>query len=259
MRLLIALPDMMLAWEIRSALLDAFDDIALFSDASRLNAEAHRFDLIALHHCLPGLDGRSAGEALALNPPLCPPRVLFIAPPEFLRLRPRWADAVLHHGVSAQGIAAVLRVLAKKPLPKLAAAHEQTAASAVASFLDDLSVDQRLKGRMYADWMLRRLIVSPMLESWPVSQLYHACAQAFSATPAAVERCLRVAVESLFTQGSLTVIERFFGEAADPERGKLTNRAFLLQSCRWLRYSLTAARSPNSSEMHHSPAAPTRV
>lgn len=253
MRLLIMLPDMMLAWQLRATLMDDFDEIALES------AQPWTFDVVVLHHCLPGMDGHSVGEALAACAPLCPPRVLFIAPPEFLHARPLWADAVLHHGVSVRGMADTIRLIAQKPLPKLAAAHEEAAEAAASAFLDALSLSRHLKGRAYAEWMLRRLIVSPVMERWPVSRLYHACAQAFATSAGAVERCLRVAVEAVFTQGSLKGIERFFGEAADPERGKLTNRAFLMQSCQWLRYSLTAARSPNKSEMHHSPAAPTRV
>lgn len=259
MRLLILFPDRALGWAVRDALADGFDRIDLCGNAGGLLTQAQEYDLIAMHHCLPGLDGCSAGRLLAEHAPLCPPRILLIAPPEFLHSHPWWADAVLHNGVSAQGIARTLMLLAQKPLPKLAAVHEQTAAAAVDGFLDELALDGRLKGRAYAAWMLRRLAVSPLLEGWPVSRLYQACAQAFGVTPCAVERCLRVAVEAVFTQGSLTGIERLFGEATDPERGKLTNRAFLLQSCRRLRYSLAAACSPNSREMHQSPAAPTSV
>ena len=94
-----------------------------------------------------------------------------------------------------------------------------------------------------------------------MGELYQACARAFSTTPAAVERCLRVAVESVFTQGSIRGIERFFGATVDPERGKPTHRAFLREAAQQLRldHSLAATRSPKSSEMHHSPAAPTMV
>ena len=97
--------------------------------------------------------------------------------------------------------------------------------------------------------------------SAPWVSFYRLCARAFGTTPTAVERCLRVAVESVFTQGSMRGIERFFGATVDPERGKPTNRAFLLQASQQIRldHSLADTRSPNSSEMHHSPAAPTRV
>ena len=97
-----------------------------------------------------------------------------------------------------------------------------------------------------------------------MSQWYGQCAKVHHTSAAAVERCLRVAVESVFTQGSLQGIERCFGATVDPEKGKPTNRAFLLKAARLLRrrmadYSFTDTRSLNSSEMHHRPAAPTSV
>ena len=72
---------------------------------------------------------------------------------------------------------------------------------------------------------------------------------------------LMLPVESVFTQGSMRGIERFFGATVDPDRGKPTNRAFLLQASQQIRldHSLADTRTPNSSELHHSPAAPTRV
>ena len=122
-------------------------------------------------------------------------------------------------------------------------------------------MDRRYKGRAYAAWLLEHLAPSPGVEERSMGQLYRSCARAFGTTPTAVERCLRVAVESVFTQGSMRGIERFFGATVDPERGKPTNRAFLLQASQQIRldHSLADTRSPNSSEMHHSPAAPTRV
>ena len=259
MRLLIAFSDANQACEIVSALSDLCMEAVYLSSGAKLVQQLHLCDLAVVHHCLPVLDGRTAGDQLAAHPPLCPPRILFIAPPEFSLSRPIWADAVLEHGVSTRGIADTLRVIAKKPLPKLAAAHAQAVGTAVEAFLNALLPDIHLKGRCYLSWLLAQLTLSTLMENWPVNHLYRLCAQAFDTTAPAVERCVRVAVEAVFTQGDLQQIERFFGEAADPERGKLTNRAFMLRSCRWLRYSLTAARSPNKSEMHHSPAAPTRV
>ena len=68
--------------------------------------------------------------------------------------------------------------------------------------------------------------------------LYRDCAAAFGVSPASVERCLRVAVESVFTLGSISGIERCFGATVDPERGKPTNRAFLCQAAQRLRLLL---------------------
>lgn len=263
MRLLIALPDPCLARRVRFRMEEQLWNVELIPDGRTLSRRDAGEDLWLLHDCLPGLDGRTVGDRLAANAPLCPPRILFICPGALTQERPAWADCMVEAGVSVEGLCALLSLLAKKPLPNLAAARKQDVARAVALFLDALALDEHLKGRAYAQWLLQHMVPSPLASSRPLRELYAACAQAFHTSASAVERCLRVAVESVFTQGSLRGIERFFGATVDPERGKPTNRAFLLQASQQLRlelgHSFAAARSPNSIEMHHSPAAPTTV
>lgn len=177
--------------------------------------------------------------------------------------RPAWADCTIESGTSVFRICDLLQILAQKPLPRLAAVHKKPLAILIERFLDELAFKERMKGRAYAAWLLEAIVPSTAGEHLSLANLYAACAQAFATTPGAVERCLRVAVESVFTQGSMRGIERFFGATVDPERGKPTNRAFLLQAAQQLRvqlnHSRTAALSPNKSEMHHRPAAPTSV
>lgn len=264
MRLLIALPDRQQALLIARAL-DAEWEIALAHsgpDAIHLLGQMD-FDLLVIHFCLPLLEGQAVGQRLSALAPLCPPRVIYLCPPECCRIRPGWADAVVTSGVSDDGLIRLLRTIAQKPLPKLAAAHAGHISAAVNRFLDEIALSKRYKGRQYAAWLLAQMIPSPCAAEQPLGQWYTACARAFGTTAASVERCLRVAVEHVFTSGSMQGIERYFGATVDPEKGKPTNRAFLLQACtqlrEQLRYSLTEARSPNSSVMHHSPAAPTRV
>ena len=259
MRLLIALPDRIQSEQIRAEMELHGWQATLLNNGNEVLKQAAACDLLLLHACLPNLDGQAAGNALARSAPICPPRVLYICPPEMCSMRPAWADCMVPAGAGVHQLCALLQILAQKPLPKLAAVHGGAIENAVEDFLCEIGMDARFKGRAYAAWMLKQLIPSAMAASQPVQALYTACAQAFHATPSGVERCVRVAVESVFTQGSLAGIERFFGTTIDPERGKPTNRAFLMQaSCR-LRHSFTAARSPNSSEMHHNPAAPTSV
>lgn len=259
MRLLIVWPDYQSACVIQDAMELAGWDVTIRRDGRDLGRVDETFDVLLLHLCLPGLDGLSAGDALAAAHPVCPPRVLFAAPQEWCEHRPPWADCTVDAGVDLPHLCRLLQVIAKKPLPKLAAAQQKPLAILIEQFLDDLSFKQRMKGRAYAAWLLERIVPSSIAGELALQSLYESCAQAFGTTAAAVERCLRVAVESVFTQGNLNGIERFFGATVDPERGKPTNRAFLMQAAQQLRYSLTAARSPNSSEMHHSPAAPTSV
>jgi len=263
MRLLIALPDEQLAMQI----LCRMEGGGWMAETARTGedvlAKHASFDVLLLHHCLAGMDGLAAGEQLIQLNPVCPPRVLLLCPHALMPSCPPWADCVLEAGVSVEQLCSFLFVLAQKPLPKLAAVHSAFISASVRQFLADLSMDVRFKGYGYAAWLLERMIPCSSASVHPLKPAYEACARHFGTSPAAVERCVRVAVEQVFTQGSMDGIERHFGATVDPERGKPTNRAFLLQSAETLRsrllYSFTVERSPNSIEMHHSPAAPTSV
>ena len=261
MRLLIALMNSSSARDVQSEMESRghIADVVLSGAQIPLLLRERPCDVLVLHECLPGMDGLAVLAALQTDCPVCPPRVLFVCEPELCTARPAMADCLAPICAGPQRLCALAEIISKKPLPKLAATRREQTAQAVECFLDALSLKKRLKGRAYAAWLLRLMVPSPMLEEQPLCQLYQACAEAFHTTPASVERALRVAVESVFTQGSMRGIERFFGATVDPERGKPTNRAFLLQAAQQLRYSLTTACSANSSEMHHSPAAPTMV
>lgn len=219
------------------------------------------FDLLLLHACLSGTDGLATGEAYAALRPFCPPRILLIQPEDWMR--PPWADGVLPLCIQPKKCCHLLQILAEKPLPKLAAAREEEVLRLTETFLGEIGFSPTHIGYRYARWLLCCLCRSTRCEDQPLKELYAACAQVFSTTSGAVERSLRLAVENVFTHGNLAGIERYFGATIDPERGKPTNRAFLLQGAQQLRlmalHSLTATRSPNSREMHQSPAAPTTV
>lgn len=222
------------------------------------------YDLLLLHSCLPKIDGFGVLSELWTNPLVCPPRILYLSEPEMtndLKYKP---DCIVPITASSEQIAQLLEILAKKPLPMLAAATSPEVAQAVDLFLDALLIRSDLKGRKYAAWMLAQLVQSSVIEHQPIKLLYASCAKAHHTTAAAVERCLRIAVENVFTQGSMIGIEQFFGATIDPERGKPTNRAFLIQAMHqirigWQSHSRPSTLSPNNSEIHQSPAAPTTV
>ena len=263
MRLLIVWPD---AWaaeqlQLRMEAAGWEADVAL-DGQSALKCEKN-YDLWLMHLCLPGMDGYSVGSALKQRRLLCPPRVILVRPSQICPLLPEWADCAVESGVEMTHLCQLVQITAQKPLSRMAAVHQESIAAAVEGFMDALSMPSKLKGRLYASWMLKRLIPSTSPDQLPLESLYADCARTFGATASSVERCMRAAVEHVFTKGNLQGIERFFGATVDPERGKPTNRAFLMQAAQQLRIqlaqSLTAARSPNSREMHHNPAAPTSV
>jgi hypothetical protein len=192
--------------------------------------------------------------------------VLLLREVELCGKRPVYADCVASILARPRQIATLLETLAAKLMPALAAATRQLRLGHIEEFLSTIELRSSLKGRAYLVWLLDQIVPSPMLEHQITATLYPACATVFSTTAAAVERCVRHAVEEVFTKGSIRGIERYFGMTVDPERGKLTNRAFLVCAAEQLRhglecadYSLTRPRSPKSMEMHHSPAAPTSV
>lgn len=266
MRLLVAMPGLRAAEEIRTRLYARWEgweiDLCSYaSDALHL-LRGEPFDILVLHSRLAGEGGREVLRQLTSWQLPCPPRVLYLCEAEERGgLR---ADCFAHPAAGGEQLCRLVEILAKKPLPALAMQHRQRLQETIDSFLDELSMPRSLKGRHYAAWLLCQLAPSPMGEEKPVSQWYGECATAHRTSAAAVERCLRVAVESVFTQGSMQGIERCFGATVDPEKGKPTNRVFLIKAARLLRrrmadYSFAETRSLNNSEMHHRPAAPTSV
>ena len=265
-RLLVAMPDLRAAERLRTELYARWEgweiDLCSYtSDALHL-LRSEPYDLLVLHDHLAGGSGAEVLRHLEHWQLPCPPRVLYLGDVE--ERHAQQTDCFAHMNASTTQVGQLTELLAKKPLPLLAMQSRQRLCRLIDAFLDEISMPRSLKGRPYAAWLLCCLAPSPLGEEKPIGQWYQACAEAHGTSPAAVERCLRVAVESVFTQGSLQGIERCFGATVDPEKGKPTNRAFLLKAVRLLRrrmadYSLADTRSLNSSEMHHRPAAPTSV
>lgn len=65
--------------------------------------------------------------------------------------------------------------------------------------------------------------------------LYPIVAVEFGTTWQSVERNLRYAIETVWTQGNLGEIQRLFGYTVEAERGKPTNKAFLAQIAEYIR------------------------
>lgn len=105
------------------------------------------------------------------------------------------------------------------------------------SLLKALSVPETLRAWMFLPDMAALITLHPPLLDDLRGRLYPLAARRHRMTPAAVERSLRLCVESVWSHGRLDALERFFGQSVDPERGKPTNREFL----RRVREELTCA------------------
>ena len=103
------------------------------------------------------------------------------------------------------------------------------------SLLRAVGVPPGLRAMAFLPEMLFMATVQPLMMSNLKKRLYPAVARRCLMTPQAVERSLRLAVESTWDHGAWQVLRRFFGEDVHPDKGKTTNREFLQQMRFWLR------------------------
>ena len=81
-------------------------------------------------------------------------------------------------------------------------------------------------------------VVHPPLLNDLQHGLYLLIGRKYGLFAAAVERSLRLCVESTWMHGRIDALERFFGSSVDPERGKPTNREFLCRVAERLTLSM---------------------
>ena len=153
-----------------------------------------------------------------------------MASPPYL-LGAGWRHAYLDGCVAIEGLSALPGWLLRREgagwLPKLAAARLPEMTCLARGLLRALSVPPGLGAWSFLPDMAAMAALHPALLSDLRSRLYPLSARRHGMTPAAVERSLRLCVESAWSRGRLEALERFFGQSVDPERGKPTNREFL--------------------------------
>lgn len=171
---------------------------------------------------LPCPAAASLTQSLMRQPPLAPPFLLGSldgAVPPIAQL-PAWFSAVR--------------------LPALASSHLPECTALAHQLLTALGMPRTLRAWTFLPEMAALTVVHPPLLTDMTHGLYPLMAQRTALTPCAVERRLRLAIESTWNRGDYDAIARFFGQSVDPERGKPTNREFLCQLCE--RLTLSARR-----------------
>lgn len=112
-------------------------------------------------------------------------------------------------------------------LPVLSGLRLGEAETLAAGLLRALGVPERLRAWRFLPEMVALTAVHPALLADLTHGLYPLVGRRCGMTAGAVERSLRICVESTWSRGALTGLERFFGSSVDPDRGKPTNREFL--------------------------------
>lgn len=171
------------------------------------------------------LDGSAAArafhQALANRPPLAPPWVIAA------RGAALTADIRLPDGDLSRLPAALAALEDAGRLPRLAPLRHQQVLCLSRGMLTALSVPPSLRAGLFLPDMVALTVVHPPLLCRLSTRLYPLIGRRYQLTPAAVERQLRLLVESTWNRGRLDALDRFFGYTVDPERGKPTNLEFL--------------------------------
>ena len=112
-------------------------------------------------------------------------------------------------------------------LPSLHALRLPEAERLARGMLHALGVPPTLSAwRFLPDAVALTVVYPPLLDDLSHG-LYPLLARRHDRKPAAVERSLRLCIESTWMRGDLAALERFFGSSVDPDKGKPTNREFL--------------------------------
>ena len=185
-------------------------------------------DFLLLDSALAGMDSLKLLEILGREM-TAPPRVLYLCPEETWKESAvgKGADAALIAPKTREELLFCARQTALRPLPRLALPWQDTREEIAGALLAALGADPRLKGKTYMRWAGAALACAPQLAASYSGRLYPYLAERGNATPQAVERAVRTAVEAIWLQGNLEAIERLFGFSVDADRGKPTNAEFL--------------------------------
>ncbi|MGN0777828.1 MAG: sporulation initiation factor Spo0A C-terminal domain-containing protein [Aristaeellaceae bacterium] len=165
-----------------------------------------------------GQEGAMVRAQLRERPPLAPPWLLTDRPCP-------WADALVYQPEALPD--SLTRWEDEGRLPQLALLRHAQLTCLARGLLHAMTMPERLKAWRFLPDMAAMMTVHPSLMEDLQGRLYALTARRHGMSASAVERSLRLAIESTWSGASLNALERFFGHSVDPERGKPTNREFL--------------------------------
>jgi two-component system response regulator (stage 0 sporulation protein A) len=203
-----------------------------------MEIEALDPDVLVLDQVLPLLDGPAVLNGLKDAYFPCPPKVVLLTSPGKESSLLQGVDECLPSSCDFDTLLLTIRRTEDMLQGKLAGLTSSVRNSRILDHFQELGMPGNLKGRKYLAYLLDLLIPSPCLLDMLTLRLYPAAAERFSTTPAAVERCIRHAIEATWSRGDMSALERLFGLSIDPDRGKPTNREFLAMSAQHLRQKI---------------------
>lgn len=114
-------------------------------------------------------------------------------------------------------------------IPRLALERYRQLVCLARGLMITLNVPRHLRAWDFLPDMLALCTVHPPVAEDLRGRMYPLLARRHGLSVSAVERRLRMAIESTWSGASLAALERFFGHSVDPERGKPTNKEFIFR------------------------------
>ena len=104
--------------------------------------------------------------------------------------------------------------------------------------LDQLLMDVGLREVLSGTEYIRQAVKLYEPRMSLTKELYPAVAQAAGSTPSRVERAMRHAIDTAFDRSRFDTVYAFFGNAIDPNSGKVTSGEFIARLARIYREGL---------------------
>lgn len=106
-------------------------------------------------------------------------------------------------------------------------AREQKLLTTLTELLQEIGLPANFKGYAYIREAVIQVKHEPNMLFAVTKELYPAVAERYNTSAECVERSMRHAIGKLWMIGDIDVLDRMFGVAVSPERGKPTNSAFI--------------------------------
>lgn len=146
------------------------------------------------------------------------------------------ADLILPAGTPPQQAAEAALTLAQQvELPRLGQAALPRLNQLAEQMLREMGLRRELRAAAFLPEAAALCAACPPFLTALTGALYPRLGAQHGLRPAAVERNIRSALESLWSSGHLSALEKWFGHTVDPEKGRPTNREFLAMTAEHLR------------------------
>lgn len=119
---------------------------------------------------------------------------------------------------------------------------EQDAEDITRKILAELGCQDGLIGHRYAVYGIGLGVEDPTIMDNLNVMLYPAISERFDTTGTRVERAIRHMIDVAWCRGDPDALDRYFGNTVDPEKGKPTNKAFLVRITNIVRKTMKTGR-----------------